>query len=180
MLSRSLKPYDFLTRCSIQTTSTSGSKIILSKYRQLNIFMTWGTIGFLLYTAVILIFRLCHVKTFFFSLQVRNTKALDFCIDFYFTKVRIIQYLRDLRHYQILNICSRDLLRNPRRTLQMLCDFVGVSCYSKFVELATRYLYSKASRSRYLIEWSNEQKEKVMEETQKYSFLKSLFSFDSD
>ena len=123
---------------------------------------------------------LMSCKNLFFSLQVRNTKALDFCIDFYFTKVRIIQYLRDLRHYQILNICSRDLLRNPRRTLQMLCDFVGVSCYSKFVELATRYLYSKASRSRYLIEWSNEQKEKVMEETQKYSFLKSLFSFDSD
>ena len=123
---------------------------------------------------------LMSCKNLFFSLQVRNTKALDFCIDFYFTKVRIIQYLRDLRHYQILNICSRDLLRNPRRTLQMLCDFVGVSCYSEFVELATRDLYSKASRSRYLIEWNNEQKEKVMEETQKYSFLKSLFSFDSD
>ena len=117
---------------------------------------------------------------FFFSRQVRNTTALDFCIDFYFTKVRTVQYLRDLRYYQILNVCSRDLLTNPRRTLQMLCDFVGVSCYNEFVELATRDLYSKSSRSRYLIEWSNEQKEKVMEEIQKYSFLKSLFSFDSD
>ena len=117
---------------------------------------------------------------FFFSRQVRNTTALDFCIDFYFTKVRTVQYLRDLRYYQILNVCSRDLLRNPRHTLQMLCDFVGVSCYNEFVELATRDLYSKSSRSRYLIEWSNEQKEKVMEEIQKCSFLKSLFSFDSD
>ena len=117
---------------------------------------------------------------FFFSRQVRNTTALDFCIDFYFTKVRTVQYLRDLRYYQILNVCSRDLLRNPRHTLQMLCDFVGVSCYNEFVELATRDLYSKSSRSRYLIEWSNEQKEKVMKEIQKCSFLKSLFSFDSD
>ncbi|XP_027047840.1 uncharacterized protein LOC113675454 isoform X1 [Pocillopora damicornis] len=111
---------------------------------------------------------------------VRNTTALDFCIDFYFNKVWTVQYLRDLSHYQILNVCSRDLLTNPRRTLQILCDFVGVSCYSEFVELATRDLYSKSSRSRYLIEWNNEQKEKVMKEIQKYSFLKSLFSFDSD
>ena len=162
-------------------TSTSGSKIILSKCRQFNIVMTWGTIGFSMYTAEIWIFRLCHAKPYiFFSRQVRNTTALDFCIDFYFTKVRTVQYLRDLRYYQILNICSRDLLTNPRRTLQMLCDFVGVSCYNEFVELATRDLYSKSSRSRYLIEWSNEQKEKVMEEIQKCSFLKSLFSFDSD
>ena len=163
-------------------TSTSGSKIILSKSRQFNIVMTWGTIGFSMYTAEIWIFRLCHAKPyiFFFSWQVHNTTALDFCIDFYFTKVRTVQYLRDLRHYQILNVCSRDLLTNPRRTLQILCDFVGVSCYSEFVELATRDLYSKSSRSRYLIEWNNEQKEKVMKEIQKYSFLKSLFSFDSD
>ena len=100
-------------------TSTSGSKIILSKSRQFNIVMTWGTIGFSMYTAEIWIFRLCHAKPYiFFSWQVRKTTALDFCIDFYFTKVRTVQYLRDLRHYQILNVCSRDLLTNPRRTLQ--------------------------------------------------------------
>ncbi|XP_058959851.2 uncharacterized protein [Pocillopora verrucosa] len=111
---------------------------------------------------------------------VRNTTALDFCINSYFKKVRTVQYLRDLSHYQILNVYNRDLIANPRRTLQMLCDFVGVSCYSEFVELATRDLYSKSSRTRYLVEWSNKQKEKVMKEIQKYSSLKSLFSFDSD
>ena len=162
-------------------TSTSGSKIILSKYRRFNIFMTWGTIGFSTYTAEIWILRLCHVKPcFFLSWQVRNTTALDFCINSYFKKVRTVQYLRDLSHYQILNVYNRDLIANPRRTLQMLCDFVGVSCYSEFVELATRDLYSKSSRTRYLVEWNNKQKEKVMKEIQKYSSLKSLFSFDSD
>ena len=101
-------------------------------------------------------------------------------MDSYFKNVRTVQYLRDLSHYQILNVYNRDLIANPRRTLQMLCDFVDVSCYSEFVELATRDLYSKSSRTRYLVEWSNKQKEKVMKEIQKYSSLKSLFSFDSD
>ena len=58
----------------------------------------------------------------------------------------------------------------------MVCDFVGVYCYSEYVELATRDLYSKSSRTRFLIEWRKERKEKVVKEIQKYSLLISVTS----
>ena len=109
-----------------------------------------------------------------------NTTALDWCIDDNFIKVRTVRYLRDLSHHQILNVYNRDLIANPRGTLQMLCDFVSVTCYTAFVELAKRDLYSKLSRTRYMIEWSNERKEKVTREIQKFYCLKSHFSFESD
>ena len=110
----------------------------------------------------------------------RNTTALDWCIDDNFIKVPTVRYLRDLSHHQILNVYNRDLIANPRGTLQMLCDFVSVSCYTAFVELAKNDLYSKLSRTRYMIEWSNERKEKVTREIQKFYCLKSHFSFESD
>ena len=115
-----------------------------------------------------------------FPWQVRNTTALDWCIDDNFIKVRTVRYLRDLSHHQILNVYNRDLIANPRGTFQMLCDFVSVSCYTAFVELAKNDLYSKLSRTRYMIEWSNERKEKVTREIQKFYCLKSHFSFESD
>ena len=163
-------------------TSTSGSKIILSKSRQFNIVMTWGTIGFSMYTAEIWIFRLCHAKPYIFFFLDRYTTQQRWTFASIFTSLKCGQF----------NICviwgtTRSWMYAAEICWQihdalykMLCDFVGVSCHSEFVELATRDLYSKSSRSRYLIEWSNEQKEKVMKEIQKYSFLKSLFSFDSD
>ena len=109
-----------------------------------------------------------------------NSPALDWCIDDNFIKVRTVRYLRDLSHHQILNVYNRDLIANPRGTFQMLCDFVSVSCYTAFVELAKNDLYSKLSRTRYMIEWSNERKEKVTREIQKFYCLKSHFSFESD
>ena len=115
-----------------------------------------------------------------FPWQVRNTTALDWCMDDNFIKVRTVRYLRDLSHHQILNVYNRDLIANPRGTFQMLCDFVSVSCYTAFVELAKNDLYSKLSRTRYMIEWSNERKEKVTREIQKFYCLKSHFSFESD
>ena len=60
-----LEPRISIARCP-PSTSTSGSKIISSKFRQFNIFMTWGTIGFLMYTAEVWIFRLRHVKPYVF------------------------------------------------------------------------------------------------------------------
>ncbi|XP_066019555.1 uncharacterized protein [Pocillopora verrucosa] len=67
--------------------------------------------------------------------SVRNTTALDFCIDFYFTKVRTVQYLRDLSHYQILNVIrdkktaiTTGLLKNCKGLydLRMLVRIVNI------------------------------------------------------
>ncbi|KAL9978397.1 hypothetical protein ACROYT_G015907 [Oculina patagonica] len=109
-----------------------------------------------------------------------NATALDFCIKYYFNKSRTVQKLHEMSEYQILDVYSRDLLTRPRETLQKLCDFLGVTCYNEFVELTLKVLHSKPSKTRYSVEWTNEQIERVTNEINKYQFLKSFFSFDSD
>ena len=99
----------------------------------------------------------------------RNTTALDWCIDDNFIKVRTVRYLRDLSHHQILNVYNRDLIANPRGTFQMLCDFVSVSCYTAFVELAKNDLYSKLSRTRYMIDGVTNEKRKSLGKSKSFT-----------
>ena len=82
--------------------------------------------------------------------------------------------------YPILDVYSRDVIAKPRKTLHKLCDFLSVTCDNEFVTLTSKILFSKPSRTRYSVQWTNKQKEKVINETAKYQFLKSAFSFDSD
>ena len=112
--------------------------------------------------------------TFFFQ------KKLDFCIDLYFLRVKTVQKLHEMSKYPILDLYSRDLIAKPRKTLDKLCDFLGVTCDKEFVTSTSKVLFSKPSRTRYSVQWTNKQKEEVVKKTAKYQFLKSVFSFDSD
>ena len=82
--------------------------------------------------------------------------------------------------YPVFDVYSRDMIAKPKETLHKLCDYLNVSCYDEFVTLTSKILYSKPSRSRYSVQWTNKQKEEVINETAKYEFFKSVFSFDSD
>ena len=82
--------------------------------------------------------------------------------------------------YPILDVYSRDMIAKPRETLHKLCDFLSVTCDNEFVSLTLEILFAKPSRTRYSVQWTNKQKEKVTNEIAKYQFLKYVFSFDSD
>ena len=159
--------------CLFSVFGSVSSVLLCSDFFNFILWYLWSNMDFL---NILLV----SCNALCFPWQVRNTTALDWCIDDNFIKVRTVRYLRDLSHHQILNVYNRDLIANPRGTFQMLCDFVSVSCYTAFVELAKNDLYSKLSRTRYMIEWSNERKEKVTREIQKFYCLKSHFSFESD
>ena len=114
----------------------------------------------------------------FHFFQIRDAKALDFCIQKYFKHARTVQKLHKLSKYTILDVYSRDMIARPRETLHKLCQYLDVTCYDDFIN--STILYSKPSRTRYLVEWTNKQKKIVTYEISQYPFLKSQFSFDSD
>lgn len=111
--------------------------------------------------------------------KVRNEKAIDFCIQKYFSHALTVQRLHEMSKYPILDVYSRDLIAKPRETLHKLCDFLGVPCYDEFVNSTVKILYSKPSKTRYSVHWTEEQKKRVTIEIRKFKFLKSYFSFDS-
>ena len=82
--------------------------------------------------------------------------------------------------YPILDVYNRDMIGKPRETLQKLCDFLNVTCYDEFVDLASKIIYSKPSKTGYFVKWTKQQKRRVTREISKFQFLKYQFSFDSD
>jgi len=116
----------------------------------------------------------------FVCFQVNNGTALDRSIQSYFRNAQTVQKLHEMSKYPILDVYSRDMIAKPRETLHKLCNFLSVTCYSEFVDLTLNILYSKPSKTRYSVEWTKEQKERVTNDISKYQFLKSQFSFDSD
>ena len=105
---------------------------------------------------------------------------LNSAIRSYFQKTQPVLKLHEMSKYPILDVYSRDVIAKPRETLHKLCDFLGVTCYTEFVDLALKIIYSKPSKTRRSVKWTKEQIERVTNEMSKYQFLKSQFSFDSD
>ena len=116
----------------------------------------------------------------FVCFQVVNGSVLNSSITMYFKRAQTVQKLHEMSKYPILDVYSRDVIAKPRETLHKLCDFLGVTSYDEFVDLALKIIYSKPSKTRYSVKWTKGQKERVTNEMSKYQFLKSQFSFDSD
>ena len=91
-----------------------------------------------------------------------------------------MQKLHEMSTYPVLDVYSRDMIEKPKETLHKLCDYLNVTCYDEFVKSTLKILYSKTSKTRYSIEWTNKQKKRVSNEISKLTFLKSCFSFESD
>ena len=116
----------------------------------------------------------------FVCFQVTNGSVLNSSITTYFKRAQKVEKLNEMSKYPILDVYSRDVIAKPRKTLHKLCDFLSVTCDNEFVTLTSKILFSKPSRTRYSVQWTNKQKEKAINETAKYQFLNSAFSFDSD
>ena len=71
------------------------------------------------------------------------------------------------------------MIAKPKETLHKLCDYLNVPCYDEFVNSTIKILYSKPSRTRHSVDWTDKQKKRITNDIRKFKFLKSYFSFDS-
>ena len=78
----------------------------------------------------------------------------------------------------VIEIHGKDLISNPRGTLIRLCNYLGVTCSDKYLEICSNKIYKSESRTRDKIEWTDSQIKTVQENIEKYDCLKG-YSFDS-
>jgi len=69
------------------------------------------------------------------------------------------------------------MISKPKQTMEKICAFIGVDCDEGYLKQAESILFGKPSITRRTVVWSDKQKQRVMGEMSKYSFLKS-FSYD--
>ena len=61
--------------------------------------------------------------------------------------------------------------------MKRICAFLDVSCSEDYLGQAEKILFGKPSHTRNTVVWSDAQKERVQNEMQKYSYLRS-FKFE--
>ena len=74
---------------------------------------------------------------------------------------------------------SVDLVRNPRGTMKRLCTFLEVECYEFYLQQCQEKVFGELSKSRKLVNWSQEQINEVERKMKDYHFF-DRYSFHGD
>ena len=61
----------------------------------------------------------------------------------------------------VLEVHSEDFIRNPRKEMKSVCEFIGLSCSESYLEMCEQVTYKHISRTRDAVEWSEEMKRSV-------------------
>lgn len=121
----------------------------------------------------------CFFTLLYFSTKVDKPGSLNGFIKSFFELAETNEKIRRLYGDAVLNVLSHEVISKPKETMERICDFLGVSCRKDYLGQAEKILFKKPSVTRHTVVWSDEQKDRVQNEMQKYSFLRS-FSFEDD
>ena len=78
----------------------------------------------------------------------------------------------------MIEIHGKDFISDPKGTLSKICSSLGVTCYDDYLEICNSKLYKHESRTRHLLEWTEEQLARIQENIDKYTDLRQ-YSFHS-
>ncbi|XP_058945299.2 uncharacterized protein [Pocillopora verrucosa] len=91
-----------------------------------------------------------------------------------FALVETNAQIRKLYGDAVLDISTDDYINNPRETMIQICRFLQVTCYNSYLDKVEKELNKESTRARDQVIWTDEEKEWVAAEINKYSFLKSF------
>jgi len=99
-------------------------------------------------------------------------------IEGYFSLFQAIVDAKKRYNLDVIEIHGRDLISDPRGTLVKLCNDLGVTCSDNYLEICSNKIFKTESKTRYMIQWTDDQLQKIQQNIEKFSSLKG-YSFDS-
>ena len=99
-------------------------------------------------------------------------------IGLYFSHYQAITDARKTYNLDIIEVHNKDLVSDPRGTLLKLCNDLGVICSDDYLEICSNKVFKTESRTRHMIEWTDEQLQIIQNNIEKYTSLRG-YSYDS-
>ena len=109
----------------------------------------------------------------------RNDSGLRRMIEFFFDKAQAVQEMVPECGMKVLEVHNEDIVKNPRRELRRLCNFLGVDCPEQYLQKCESKSFKKVSRTRDKVYWPPHLRQLVEERMRKYSFFRG-YSFEED
>ena len=107
-----------------------------------------------------------------------NPKNIVNWITFYFRHHEGIVNAKKKYNLDIIEVHGKDLISDPKGALLKLCNQLGVTCSDNYLEMCSNKIFKKESKTRYLVNWTEDQLELIQQNIKKYSCLKG-YDFDS-
>ncbi|KAL9959650.1 hypothetical protein ACROYT_G032990 [Oculina patagonica] len=106
-----------------------------------------------------------------------NTNFLERFITIYFKLAASNQRVRERYGDAVLDIPGHETVLRPRKTIQNMCDHLGVTCSEDYFEKCSKIMYGTPSVTRDKVVWTDDQIKRVTEMMKNYPFMKD-YSFD--
>ena len=107
------------------------------------------------------------------------SRAIDRSACHFFARVEAIEQMTEALSLDIHQIHLPDLVKDPVREMQRMCDFLSVECSQQYLDICMRSTAKQLSKTRSYIHWNKEQVNFIEESIKKYPYLRR-YSFDSE
>lgn len=113
------------------------------------------------------------------TMMERGGRTFEDAFERYFVNCSaIVSLSEEIGSERLLRIRHEDVILDPRATLDRACRFLGVKADDAYLEACAGILFSRPSRSRSKIDWTDDQRARVDRGIDEYPFL-SGYSFES-
>ena len=96
-----------------------------------------------------------------------------------FHRAAAVVEMKDIFNLTVLEVHSEDLIKDPKYTVQRLCDFLELECSDDYIQKCSEKAFTAVSRTRDLINWPPELKTMIEQEKEKYPFFQG-YSFEQN
>ena len=108
-----------------------------------------------------------------------NPEVVDASSHHYFHLYEGVEYVKKEYKFDTMTIHIRDFIANPKSEIAKMCEFLRVVCSEDYIKKCSEKIFSKESKTRYKITWTNEQIKNIRSFTQRFDSLKRYEDFDS-
>lgn len=109
----------------------------------------------------------------------KNPDLLSLYVENIFQRAAAIKAMTEEWGLQTLELHYSDFIKNPKHTLQTICDVLDVACPEDYLQACYNKTFKTISKTRNYVEWTEDARRRVETEMKKYPFF-VRYSFTSD
>lgn len=105
-------------------------------------------------------------------------KIIDRQIGKYFQFYKASNVVKRIFQMDMMEIHSRDLITNPKTVISNVCNFLKLHCSDTYLSVVSNKVFLTESKTRYNIEWKDDQILLVKEHIQRFETLQRYLDFN--
>ena len=87
------------------------------------------------------------------TLKLKDDHVIKYAFDALYSEAKAVHAMIKTCNLTVLEIHNADFVRDPRKEVKSLCEFLGLSCSESYLKMCEQAVYKNVSRTRDAVEW---------------------------